>query len=126
MLTSTIIAIIVYTLSIILIPLIMILIPSDYFTHPKRQRFLWQKFPPVLQWAVIIIKNLLGVLLIVTGIAMLFLPGQGILTIIAGLMFVNFPCKYKVEKWIIQQPIVFHAINKIRQKAGKTPLKIKK
>ena len=124
MLTSTIIAVIAYALSIILIPWIIIIIPSDYFTHPKRQKCLWQKCPPVIQWTVLIIKNLLGVILIVTGIAMLFLPGQGILTIIAGLLFVNFPCKYKVEKWIIKQPVVLKAINTIRQKAGRVPLEI--
>lgn len=125
MLTSTIIAVIAYALSIILIPWIMILIPSDYFTHPKRQKFLWQRYPPMIQWAVIIIKNILGGILIATGIVMLFLPGQGILTILAGLLFVDFPYKYRVEKWIIKQPILLKAINTIRQKAGKIPLETK-
>jgi hypothetical protein len=126
MLTPTIIAIIAFTLSIVLIPWIIIHIPSDYFTHPKRQKYPWQNYPPLIQWIAIIVKNIFGIILIIAGVAMLFLPGQGILTIIAGLLFVNFPCKYRVEKWIIKQPIVFKTLNKVRKKAGRAPLHLKK
>lgn len=126
MFTPTIIAIIAFILSIVLIPWIIILIPSDYFTHPKRQKYPWHNYPPLIQWIAIIVKNILGVILIIAGIAMLFLPGQGILTIIAGLLFVNFPHKYRIEKWVIKQPVVFKTVNRVRKRAGRAPLELKR
>jgi len=44
-------------------------------------------------------KNLLGVLLFMLGLIMLVTPGQGILTLLFGLMLMNFPGKYRVERW---------------------------
>lgn len=121
MLTTTLAALIAFVLSIALIPLIIVYIPSDYFIHPKRQKYLPERHPPLLQWMFIILKNLIGTVLIIAGIIMLFTPGQGLLSIIAGLFLSNFPYKYKVEKWIISRPIFFNTLNKIRIKAGKEP-----
>jgi archaellum biogenesis protein FlaJ (TadC family) len=124
MLTTTIVAIIAFFASILLIPLIILYIPSDYFTHPKRKKYISEKYPPLLQGLFIIFKNLLGIVLIIAGIIMLFIPGQGMLTIIAGLFFVNFPYKYKVEKWIITRPKVLKTLNWIRKKAKREPLEV--
>lgn len=124
MLTTTVVALIAFFASMLLIPLIVLYIPSDYFTHPKRQKYLPEHYAPLLQWVLIILKNLIGVVFIVAGIAMLFLPGQGILTIIAGLFFVNFPYKYRVEKWIITRSKVLKTVNWIRKKAKRDPLQI--
>ena len=123
MLTATLVAFIAFLLSLILIPLIILSIPSDYFTHPKRQKYFPERYPPLVQWIFIILKNLTGIVLIIAGIIMLFIPGQGILTIIAGLFFVNFPYKYQIEKWFISRPIVFESLNKLRKKANKVPFK---
>ena len=40
----------------------------------------------------------MGYLLIIGGILMLVLPGQGLLTILLGLIFSDYPGKYKLEK----------------------------
>lgn len=124
MLTTTVLAIVAFFASILLIPPIILYIPSDYFIHPKRQKYRTERYSPVLQWILIVLKNLIGTVLIMAGIAMLFLPGQGTLTIIAGLFFVNFPCKYKVEKWIITRPKVLCTVNWIRKKAKQDPLQV--
>lgn len=100
--------------------------PSDYFTHPKRRKYPWEKYPPLIKWSVILLKNMLGAIFVITGIVMLFIPGQGILTIVAGLVLVNFPRKYRIQKWVIRQPVVFKAINVIRRKAGEKPLQLPK
>jgi len=52
---------------------------------------------------------------------MLFLPGQGLLTIIGGLFLMNFPYKYQIEKWVINKPIMLKTFNLIRRKAKKEP-----
>ena len=124
MLTTTIVAIIAFFASILLIPLILLYIPSDYFIHPKRQRYRTERYSPLLQWILVFFKNLVGTALIIAGIAMLFLPGQGMLTILAGLFFVNFPSKYRVEKWIITRPKVLRTVNWIRKKAKRDPLQV--
>ena len=54
---------------------------------------------------------------------MIVLPGQGFLTIITGLLLVNYPGKFKLEQKIVSIPSVFKALNWIRIKANKSPLK---
>jgi len=120
----TIAAIIGSVASMILVPWIIVQIPPDYFTHPKRQHYLWEGQPPVIRWIFIFLKNVLGMLFLIAGIVMLFLPGQGILTIIVGLMLTDFPYKYKVEIWIIRHPSILRSINWLRKKAKRDPLKI--
>ena len=54
---------------------------------------------------------------------MLVLPGQGLLTIVTGLILINYPGKYKLEKKLVAMPSVFKALNWIRDKANKPRLK---
>lgn len=120
----TIVSIIGFIASILLIPWIVTKIPSDYFSHPKRQKYLWDNQPQIIRFIFIFLKNILGVLFIMGGIAMLVLPGQGILTIILGLVIMDFPCKYKVELWIIKHPFILRPINRLRAKVKQRPLEI--
>ena len=113
---------IVFIVSILLIPWIVTRIPSDYFTHPKRQKYLWSDQPLAVRLLFIFLKNVLGVILVLGGIVLLLLPGQGILTILIGLIIMDFPYKYKVETWIIKLPFVLRAINKLRSKVKQRPL----
>jgi hypothetical protein len=99
-------------------------IPSDYFSHPKRQKYLWNNQPRIVRFIFIFLKNILGVLLVIGGIAMLVLPGQGILTNIVGLFIIDFPCKYKVERWIIKHPFILRPINRLRSKVKQRSLEL--
>jgi len=56
------------------------------------------------------------------GIVMLVLPGQGILTIVIGLMLSNFPGKYRLERWLVMRPRVLRTINWLRQRSKRNPL----
>ncbi len=120
----TLVSIMSFIASILLIPWMVTQIPADYFTHPKRQRYLCCQKPKMVRFMFIFLKNILGVILILGGIALLLLPGQGILTILIGLIIMDFPYKYKVEIWIIKHPFVLRAINKLRAKAKQRPLQI--
>ena len=53
---------------------------------------------------------------------MLFLPGQGVLTILIGLSLLEFPGKRRLEAKIVGQPTVLSTINNMRAKFGKPPL----
>ncbi len=110
--------------SLAIIPWVLVRIPSDYFSHKKRQKYQWDNYPPILRLAFVLLKNILGVVFILIGIILLILPGQGILMIVAGLFFVDFPYKYEVEGWIIKHPVVLGSINRLRAKAKRSPLEI--
>jgi hypothetical protein len=79
---------------------------------------------PVVRVLAIIGKNLLGVVLVVLGILLSLpgVPGQGVLTILLGIMLLDFPGRRRFERWIVGWPKVFNAINKLRQRFDKPPL----
>ena len=58
----------------------------------------------------------------VCGALMLVLPGQGLLTLLAGLMLVEFPAKRRLELWILRRAPVLRVVQWMRSRAGKPPL----
>ncbi|MBD63211.1 MAG: hypothetical protein CMD68_03925 [Gammaproteobacteria bacterium] len=98
-------------------------IPEDYFLGSRREPMEWGKNIPALRFLFLFIKNFFGILLILGGILMLILPGQGFLTIVTGLILINYPGKFRLEQKIVSMPSVFKTLNWIRMKANKTPLK---
>ncbi len=55
---------------------------------------------------------------------MLFIPGQGLLTMFMGIILIDYPKKYAVEKRLVSTPAVLKGINWLRKKAGKSALKV--
>jgi hypothetical protein len=53
---------------------------------------------------------------------MLFIPGQGLLTMLLGIVCLDFPGKRALERRIVAHPPVFRALNWIRAKQGELPL----
>ena len=104
-----------FVATLVAVPVVVVRIPADYFTRPERGTRLILKRHPALGLVVLILKNLLGLILLVAGIAMLVLPGQGLLTIVIALTLLNFPGKYHLERWVVSRPPVFRAINWIRR-----------
>jgi hypothetical protein len=107
--------------SLIAVPWILIRLPSRYFDecHPRT----WMKdHHPVLRTLGLVLKNLLGAVFVLAGIAMLVLPGQGLLTMFVGIALVDFPGKRALERKIIAKPMVLHAINRLRQRFNRPPL----
>ena len=111
--------------SLILVPWIVIQLPVDYFAKRKRTKMPFAKHHPVLRWIGLVIKNCLGALLIVAGVAMLLLPGQGILTVAIGVLLLDFPGKHALEAKIIGRKPVLNSINWIRRKANVPPLEVR-
>ena len=116
-------SILIFILSILGISWFIAQIPEDYFLSTKRKPSKWQEQKPILRLVVIFGKNIIGFSLIIGGLLMLVLPGQGLLTIVTGLLLVNYPGKYKLEKKLVAIPSIFRALNWIRVKANKPPLK---
>lgn len=116
------ISVISFLAILITVPILVVRLPADYFVPQKRPRR--KGGLGIFGWLVRICKNTLGVILILAGLAMLFLPGQGVLTILVGLMITDFPKKHSVERWIVKRHNVGEAINWVRRSAGKPPLKL--
>jgi hypothetical protein len=110
--------------TLIVVPWAIVRIPPDYFAHERRLKKQWSGRHPIVRWALLIGKNLLGLVLMAAGFVMLVLPGQGMLTILFGVILVDLPGKYRLERWIVARPPVFRSINWLRQRAGKSPLVI--
>lgn len=110
--------------SILLIPWLVIRIPADYFLRQRHYADRWKPRHPLLRIAFLAIKNILGGLLFLAGVVMLVTPGQGILTILVGLLFLDFPGKFALERRLAAKPPVFRTINWMRAKAGHTPLEL--
>jgi len=110
-----------FVASLIAIPMILVRLPADYFdTRIPRH---WMKdHHPVLRLLGLVVKNVVGVVFLLAGFAMLFLPGQGVLTMLIGISLMDFPQKRALEARMVGQPTVLGVINSMRQKFGKPPL----
>ena len=115
-------SLVTFILSLIFMPWLITRLPSDYFTDEKRHKSKTRKTHPVIYYTLRILKNILGGFLIIAGILMLVLPGQGILTILVGIGLVDFPGKFRLLRKFAQQPPIFKSMNWIRQKTNKEPL----
>lgn len=105
------------------IAIVMVKIPANYFSTHYKQDFLPDS-PWLVRWSAVILKNILGVILIALGIVLSLpgVPGQGILTILLGLIMMDIPGKRPIEARIIKRPTVLAAANKLRARYGKPPL----
>ena len=107
--------------SLIAIPLILVRLPADYF-DTRTPRHWMKNHHPVLRLLGLVIKNVVGVVFLLAGFAMLFLPGQGLLTMLIGVSLVDFPKKRELEAKMVGQPTLLGVINAMRKKFGKPPL----
>ena len=113
---------IIFIFSLLTIKWLVALIPNDYFIKKNNSEF--RSNYPIFWLVSIIIKNLVGYTLIVGGVLMLVLPGQGLFTIFVGLMLSNYPGKFYIEKKFIAIPNVLRAINWLRKKSNTPSIKI--
>lgn len=109
--------------SILIAWILIIRMPADFLiqdsvaTTETRKHFLVR-----LVWT--IVRNAIGLVLLATGVVMLFTPGQGLLFMFLGLAFLDFPGKRSLIQRLIRQHRINHSINRIRAKAGKPPLQL--
>ncbi len=108
--------------SLLSLPWLLSLIPVDYFKDPEPYKDHHEFRHPVIRLMIIAIKNLLGWVLILAGIAMLVLPGQGLLTLVMGMLLISFPGKRAFERRLVSNPKVLKSINWFRKRRGRKPL----
>ena len=105
------------------IAVVMVKVPPTYFSVEHSREFMTGRHWFVRSGA-LILKNVLGLVLIVLGVLLSLpgVPGQGILTILLGLIMLDIPGKRPLEAKIIQQPRVLAAVNDLRSRYGQPPL----
>ncbi len=111
--------------SFAVIAIVMVKLPANYFSSHYVQDFM-PNSPWLVRWGAVVGKNLLGLFLVALGIVLSLpgVPGQGILTILLGLIMLDIPGKRPLEARIIKRPTVRAAIDKLRERFGKPPLEL--
>ena len=114
-----------FSINLAIVSFILVKIPPNYFKASHSRDF-WKDQSPAVRMFGVILKNGIGVFLVVLGIILSLpgVPGQGILTILLGIMLLDFPGRRKLELKLLHRPQVFKTINKLRDKFGKPPLEI--
>lgn len=117
-----IVSVISFLATLVIIPWVVLRIPADYFSKPRRVSLVSSDSHPSLKIIVLIVKNLIGVAIVLLGIAMLVLPGQGLLTILIGVILIDFPGKYRFQRWLITREPVLKSVNWLREKGDRESL----
>jgi len=102
--------------SIVLVPRFLASLPPDYLRSARQA-----ESPPLL---LRVVRNLFGAVLVVLGAAMLLLPGQGLLTLLVGLLLLDFPGKMRLIRKILSRPKVLAVVNRLRAHRNASPLSL--
>lgn len=105
--------------SLIAVPMVIVRLPEDYL---RRNHKLLRDWPLHLSVPFLILKNGLGVVFLLSGLAMLILPGQGLLTLFIGFAMVDFPRKHILIRRLLGHRRIFPIINRLRARLGKPKL----
>ena len=116
-------SVVTFVVSIAVVTVVLVKLPANYFHSSHAREFLVERHP-VLRVVGIIAKNLLGLVLVGLGIVMSLpgVPGQGVLTILLGIMLLDFPGKRALETRIVSRPRINAAVNALRARFDKPPL----
>ena len=101
--------------------MLLMSLPADYFKTNKRVRRIKN---PIFRVCFSSLKNIFGGVLVIVGILLSLpgIPGQGILTILTGLIISDFPGKRRLERRLVRVPVVLSAANEIRTRFKRPPL----
>ena len=113
-----------FVATLFFVPALITRIPADYYTNEQRPPGVWARHHPLVRIVMAVVRNVIGAVLVALGLAMLVLPGQGLLTILVGVLMLDFPCKYRFEKWLLSRPRIHAAVNWLRRRAGTEPLRL--
>jgi UPF0716 family protein affecting phage T7 exclusion len=109
--------------SLAMVAFLLLRLPPGYLQSAEEEPF-WPGRP---QWQRVLArigKNLLGVVLVAVGILLSLpgIPGQGVLTIVIGVMLLDIPGKRRIERKVLGRRRVLASINRLRARFGRAPL----
>jgi hypothetical protein len=115
--------VVTFAVSTAVVTFVLVKLPANYFHSSHAREFLVERHP-VLRAVGIFAKNLLGLALVGLGVIMAVpgVPGPGVLSILLGIMLLDFPGKRALETRIVSHPRVNAAVNALRARFSKPPL----
>jgi putative transmembrane protein PGPGW len=99
----------------LLVPVFVGKLPVDEFRERRAPRHHWRDLHPALAILMRILRNTVGAICVLAGIAMLVLPGQGLLTIFVGVLLLEIPGKRRLVLCVVSKRPVQRALNWIRR-----------
>lgn len=97
---------------------VVLALPPDYF---------FEAAPPEGgRWTLVRVgRNVAGIVLIVVGAALSIpgVPGQGLLTLLVGVLLVDFPGRRRLERALVSRPGLLAGLNLLRARFGRPPLR---
>jgi hypothetical protein len=114
-----------FAASLFLVIFFLLNLPTNYFLPSYKHTFMDGQHRVVRALA-FALKNIFGFLLVLLGLALSIpgVPGQGLMTILIGVMLLDFPGKRELERKIISRPVVLSNVNKLRKKFSRPPLQL--
>lgn len=96
---------------------VVLALPADYFETDVPARLAWT--------ARRVARNLAGLVLIAVGalLALPGIPGQGVLTMVVGVLLVDFPRRQQLLRGLLRRRGVLPALNRLRARFGRPPFR---
>lgn len=110
-------SIVMFVSSVLLVPYLILRAPADVFVRVRQDTGEGRRYG----FALFVLRNALGLLLLVAGVLMLVLPGQGLLTIACALCLMDLPFKRELLRSVVARPPVWKALAWIRTRGEKAP-----
>lgn len=108
--------------SLLVVPWLILQMPPDYFIRHRLEVMERHRRHPVVTVLMFCVRNGVGFVLLTAGIAMLLLPGQGILTMLIGFSLMDLPGKHRLLEKVLENNKVQRSLNWIRRKGGREDL----
>jgi hypothetical protein len=106
------VSVVLFVATVVGVPWLLVRLPPDYFVRaPARAPLAFR-----------LLRNVAGLVLVGLGVAMLVLPGQGVVTLLLGIALLDLPVKRRLIGRILGRPHVHRAIDAMRARAGRPPL----
>jgi hypothetical protein len=125
MLAVLVVLVVVALLSLAVSMMILVRLPADYL-RTVRQKSVRGANRGLFFRAGTVLRNLLGALLIFIGVILSLpgVPGQGLLTVLVGILLLDFPGKHKLVRKVLSRPSVLKAVNRLRKRFSRPPFVI--
>jgi hypothetical protein len=109
-------------ITVVILAAMLATLPANYFRNDFNVRPL--RDAGALSVVKRLVKNVIGLVLIVLGalLSLPGIPGQGVLTMLIGLMLVDFPGKRALEQKLVARRGVLETMNRVRAWLGRPPL----
>jgi hypothetical protein len=114
------ISLVTFLTSLLLIPIIIGRLSADIFSRLEAGRINSPGLSPV-RILFLILRNLVAVFLLLSGFIMLFIPGQGLLTMLIGFLLLSFPGKQKIVLQLVRRPGIRKSLDWVRKKQKVPP-----